>query len=262
MKPEFYRALTENDYGLRKNRYTRHNHEGWLVWRTEVAKLEKFSATQQDDKCVKVETVYSYAQTGTTVTMTYLIAPDGTIAVTENMKALEENSENASQFKKTPLLLRFGMALAMPKAFDTIEFYGAGEHETYIDRKSSAKVGIYKQDVDDQFWPFYARPQECGAHCDLRWWRVTDKAGRGFEVVSDVLFQANALPYPMEQLDIHSDNYRKYSQRLEKDDNTYVNIDKAQMGLGCVTSWRSLPRLEYLVPYDNHEFKFVLRPLK
>ena len=262
MKPEFYRALTENDYGLRKNRYTRHNHEGWLVWRTEVAKLEKFSATQQEDKCVKVEAVYSYAQTGATVTMTYLIAPDGAIAVTENMKAIVENSENALKFKKTPLLLRFGMALAMPKAFDTIEFYGAGEHETYIDRKSSAKVGVYKQDVDDQFWPFYARPQECGAHCDLRWWRVTDKAGRGFEVVSDVLFQANALPYPMEQLDIHSDNYRKYSQRLEKDDNTYVNIDKAQMGLGCVTSWRSLPRLEYLVPYDNHEFKFVLRPLK
>ncbi|MBR5807912.1 MAG: beta-galactosidase, partial [Alistipes sp.] len=146
--------------------------------------------------------------------------------------------------------------------FDTIEFYGAGEHETYVDRKSSAKVGIYKQNVADQFWPFYARPQECGAHCDLRWWRVADKAGRGFEVISDVLFQANALPYPMEQYDIHSDKYQKYAQRLKKDGNTYVNIDKMQMGLGCVTSWRTLPRPEYQIPYENREFKFVLRPLK
>ena len=187
--------------------------------------------------------------------MTYIIAPDGTISVSEKMnKGIGE--EKVSQ------MLRFGMDLAMPATFDTIEFYGAGEHETYTDRTSGALVGVYKQSVDEQFWPYYARPQECGAHCDLRWWRVTDKAGRGFEVVSDVLFQANALPYPMEQLDIHSSNYRKYSQRLEKDENTYVNIDKAQMGLGCVTSWRSLPRLEYLVPYDNHEFKFVLRPLK
>ena len=262
MKPEFYRGLIENEYGVRKNKRTRHNHAGWMVWRTEVAKLERFSAVQQEDKCVMVEAVYSYAQTGTTVTMTYHIAPDGTIAVTENMKALVENSENASQFKKTPLLLRFGMALAMPKAFDTIEFYGAGEHETYIDRKSGAKVGVYKQDVDDQFWPFYARPQESGAHCDLRWWRVTDKSGRGFEVVSDVLFQANALPYPMDQFDIHSDNYRKYSQWLEKDDNTYVNIDKSQMGVGSSIPPTDLPSPEYQIPYEDNEFKFVLRPLK
>lgn len=262
MKPQFYRALTENDYGVRKNKNNRHNYDGWKVWRTDVPKLDKFSTKELANKCVEVKAVYSYAQTGALVTLTYTIAPDGTIAVSEYMKAVVAGSDNYTKLKKAPLLSRFGMELAMPEAFDTIEFYGAGEHETYIDRKSSAKVGIYKQNVADQFWPFYARPQECGAHCDLRWWRVADKAGRGFEVISDVLFQANALPYPMEQYDIHSKNYRKYSQRLEKDGNTYVNIDKVHMGLGCVTSWRTLPRPEYQIPYENREFKFVLRPLK
>ena len=262
MKPQFYRALTENDYGVRKNKNNRHNYDGWKVWRTDVPKLDKFSTKELADKCVEVKAVYSYAQTGALVTLTYTIAPDGTIAVSEYMKAVVAGSDNYTKLKKAPLLSRFGMELAMPEAFDTIEFYGAGEHETYVDRKSSAKVGIYKQNVADQFWPFYARPQECGAHCDLRWWRVADKAGRGFEVISDVLFQANALPYPMEQYDIHSDKYQKYAQRLKKDGNTYVNIDKMQMGLGCVTSWRSLPRPEYQIPYENREFKFVIRPLK
>ena len=262
MKPQFYRALTENDYGVRKNKNNRHNYDGWKVWRTDVPKLDKFSTKELADKCVEVKAVYSYAQTGALVTLTYTIAPDGTIAVSEYMKAVVAGSDNYTKLKKAPLLSRFGMELAMPEAFDTIEFYGAGEHETYIDRKSSAKVGIYKQNVAEQFWPFYARPQECGAHCDLRWWRVADKAGRGFEFISDVLFQANALPYPMDQYDIHSKNYRKYSQRLEKDGNTYVNIDKVHMGLGCVTSWRTLPRPEYQIPYENREFKFVLRPLK
>ena len=262
MKPQFYRALTENDYGVRKNKNNRHNYDGWKVWRTDVPKLDKFSTKELADKCVEVKAVYSYAQTGALVTLTYTIAPDGTIAVSEYMKAVVAGSDNYTKLKKAPLLSRFGMELAMPEAFDTIEFYGAGEHETYIDRKSSAKVGIYKQNVAEQFWPFYARPQECGAHCDLRWWRVADKAGRGFEVISDALFQANALPYPMDQYDIHSKNYRKYSQRLEKDGNTYVNIDKVHMGLGCVTSWRTLPRPEYQIPYENREFKFVLRPLK
>ena len=263
MKPQFYRALTENDYGVRKNKNNRHNHDGWKVWRVDVPKLSKFEVKQLENKCVEVKAVYDYAQTGALVTLTYTIAHDGTIAVSEHMKAIVPNSDNYAKVKKAPLLSRFGMELAMPESFDTIEFYGAGEHETYIDRKSSAKVGIYKQNVADQFWPFYARPQECGSHCDLRWWRVADKSGRGFEVVSDVLFQANALPYPMEQYDIHSDKYQKYAQRLKKDGNTYVNIDKAQMGLGCVTSWRSLPRPEYQIPYEGtREFKFVLRPLK
>ena len=262
MKPEFYRALTENDYGVRKNKNNRHNHDGWKVWRTEVAKLEKFETKELANKCVEVTALYSYEQTGALVTMTYVIAQDGTIAVTEYMKAVVANSDNASKLKKAPLLLRFGMALAMPESFNTIEFYGAGEHETYIDRTSGAKVGLYKQSVDEQFWPLYARPQECGAHCDLRWWRVCDEQGRGFEVVSDVLFQANALPYAMEQYDVHSKKYQKYAQRLKKDGNTYVNIDKAQMGLGCVTSWRSLPRPEYQIPYENREFKFVIKPLK
>ena len=263
MKPQFYRALTENDYGVRKNKNNRHNHDGWKVWRTDAPKLAKFDVKQLENKCVEVKAVYNYEQTGALVTLTYTIAHDGTIAVSEHMKAIVAGSDNYTKVKKAPLLSRFGMELAMPAAFDTIEFYGAGEHETYIDRKSSAKVGIYKQDVADQFWPFYARPQECGSHCDLRWWRVADKAGRGFEVLSDVLFQANALPYPMEQYDVHSDKYQKYAQRLKKDGNTYVNIDMLQMGLGCVTSWRSLPRPEYQIPYEGvREFKFVLRPLK
>ena len=254
MKPEFYRGMVENDYGVYKNKNNRFNHEGWKQWRTDIPTLDKFDAKQLKDKCVEVKAVYKYAKSGATVTMTYVVAPDGTIAVSEKM------NKGVSEIK-LPSLLRFGVALAMPEAFDTIEFYGAGPHETYIDRVSSALVGVYKQSVAEQFWPFYARPQECGAHCDLRWWRIVDTAGRGFEVVSEAAFQANALPYPMEQYDVHSSDFRKYSQRLTKDGNTYVNIDKAQMGVGCVTSWGRLPREEYQLPYEDREFRFVLRPL-
>ena len=255
MKPEFYRGMVDNDYGVRKNKNTRFNHAGWKLWGEDKPALEKFDAKELKDKCVEVKAVYKYAKTGATVTLTYTIAPDGTIAVSEKMnKGVSE--------AKIPSMLRFGMALAMPKAFDTIEFYGAGPHETYIDRASSALVGVYKQNVADQFWPYYSRPQESGAHCDLRWWRIVDTAGRGFEVVSEAPFQANALPYSMDQFDAHSKNYRKYSQHLAKDGNTYVNIDKAQMGVGCVNSWGRLPREEYQIPYENREFRFVLRPLK
>ena len=255
VKPSFYRGMVDNDYGVRKNKLTRFNHTGWTVWGEDKPVLTKFEAKELKNKCAEVEAVYKYAKSGATVTMTYTIAPDGTIAVSEKMK--KGHSE-----VKIPSMLRYGIELAMPAAFDTIEFYGAGEHETYIDRWSSALIGVYKQNVADQFWPYYSRPQECGAHCQLRWWRVVDTAGRGFEVVSEAPFQANALPYSQDQYDVHSKNYRKYSQRLEKDGNTYVNIDQAQMGVGCVNSWGRLPREEYQIPYEDKEFKFILKPLK
>ena len=255
MKPEFYRAMVDNDYGVRKNKNTRFNHAGWKVWGEDKPVLEKFDTKELKNKCVEVKAVYKYAKSGATVTMTYTIAPDGTIVVSEKM------NKGISEIK-VPSMLRYGVALAMPEAFDTIEFYGAGEHETYIDRWSSALIGVYKQNVADQFWPYYSRPQESGAHCQLRWWRVVDTAGRGFEVVSEAPFQANALPYSMDQYDVHSKNYQKFSQRLKKDGNTYVNIDQAQMGVGCVNSWGRLPREEYQIPYENKEFKFILKPLK
>lgn len=255
LRPQFYRAMVENDYGVRKNKKNRYNHAAWMLWRNDAPMMTKFESKLLKDKCVEVKAVYKYAKTGATVVMMYLIAPDGTIAVTEKM--------NKGQAEiKVENMLRFGVELAMPEAFDTIEFYGAGEHETYIDRTSSALVGVYKQSVADQFWPYYARPQECGSHCDLRWWRIVDTSGRGFEVVSNVLFQATAIPYAPSQIDIHSEHYQKYSQRLTKDGNTYVNIDKAQMGVGCINSWGRLPREEYRLPYEDREFKFVLRPLK
>jgi beta-galactosidase len=255
MKPEFYRGMVDNDHGIRKNRHTRFNHAGWKLLAEDKPALNKFEAKELKDKCVEVKAVYKYSKLGATVTMTYVIAPNGTIAVSEKM------DKGASEIK-LELLLRYGVALAMPEAFDTIEFYGAGEHETYIDRWTSALIGVYKQNVADQFWPYYSRPQESGAHCQLRWWRIVDTAGRGFEVISEAPFQANALPYSMDQFDVNSSNYRKYSQRLEKDGNTYVNIDQAQMGVGCVNSWGRLPREEYQIPYEDKEFKFILKPLK
>ena len=255
MKPEFHRGMVDNDYGVRKNKTNRIHYNAWKVWGVDTPALAKFGIEELKNKCVEVKAVYKYAKSGATVTMTYIVAPDGTIAVSEKMN-------KGTGDVKILTMLRYGMALAMPATFDTIEFYGAGPHESYIDRWTGAPIGVYKQSVDDQFWPLYSRPQENGAHCELRWWRIADSAGRGFEVVSEAPFQANALPYSKDQFDTHSANYRKYAQRLEKDGNTYVNIDKAQMGVGCVNSWGRLPREEYQLPYENTEFNFVLRPLR
>ena len=192
---------------------------------------------------------------GAEVTLHYVVAADGSIKVTESMKADKEN-------KLAPYIMRFGMKMAMPDSFDIVEFYGAGPHETYCDRVSGARIDRYVQSVDEQLYPYYARPQESGTHCDLRWWRIRDTAGRGFEILSDKFFSASAVPYPLEQLDCNSADYRKHFPELEKDGNVYVNFDMKNMGLGCENSWGKLPRPEYMLPYGDYNFNFIIRPLR
>ena len=49
---------------------------------------------------------------------------------------------------------------------------------------------------------------------------------------------------------------------MEEADLTNVLIDKAQMGLGCVNSWGALPDPEYMLPYGDYEFTFVMTPVE
>ena len=48
----------------------------------------------------------------------------------------------------------------------------------------------------------------------------------------------------------------------QKADLTNLIIDKAQMGLGCVNSWGALPLPQYMWPYSDYEFTYILTPGK
>ena len=256
LRPELYRAMVENDLGVGKRRANRPHFNGWTALRDAEPILVNFEMALTPSGVVEAKASYRYSVIGAIVDINYMIDEQGTVAVKQRMQAV-------GGAVKVTTILRYGMAMAMPDMFDTIEFYGAGPHETSIDRASSALVGVYNQSVDSQLWKFYTRPQESGAHCGLRWWRVMDGAGRGFEVISNNTFSATALPYPMSQLDYHSKDYRKFAQLLEADGKTHINIDQQQMGLGCVTSWGAYPRKEYMMPYEGvREFEFVIRPLR
>lgn len=254
IEPLFYRAMTENDYGVSKRASNSAYYHSWKSLRNPQRYMELFLMEQQGD-VVKVKVVYSYGEFGMMVTMHYTIDAAGRVVVKQSMTPGKHKIDIKG-------MLRYGVAFAMPESFDRIEFYGAGSHESYVDRKSSAAIGIYSQMVAEQFCMTYSRPQESGAHCDLRYWTITDANGTGFKVQSDILFSATAIPYPMEQIDVLSDNYRKYPQLLESDGNTYVNIDMAQSGLICENSWGAIALEKYRIPYSKHTFKFVLIPVR
>ena len=254
LEPLFYRAMTENDYGVRKRATNSQYYHSWKMLR-KVEKYMDLFTIEQLGSAVEVKSTYIYNELGMKVTITYTIDANGRVAVKQTMIPGGHKLDIKG-------MLRYGVAFAMPESFDNLEFYGAGGHESYADRKSGAPIGIYSQSVDEQFCMTYSRPQESGAHCDLRYWKITDDKGVGFKVLSNILFSATAIPYPMEQIDVLSDNYRKYPQLLEKDGNTYVNIDMAQSGIICQNSWGAIPLEKYQIGYKKQEFEFVLIPVK
>ena len=162
--------------------------------------------------------------------------------------------------KEVSDMFRFGMQIVMPKSFDRVRYYGRGPVENYADRKDSQFIGLYDQSVSEQFYP-YIRPQETGTKSDLRWWQVTDAAGKGLEIKADAPFSASALHYTQESLDEGPRKNNLHSPEIPEADLTNVLVDKVQMGLGCVNSWGALPLEKYRLPYGDYTFTFLLSPL-
>ena len=62
----------------------------------------------------------------------------------------------------------------MPDAYSQVSYLGRGEHETYMDRNQSGKIGIYHTDVERMFH-YYVRPQATGNRTDVRWMQLADE---------------------------------------------------------------------------------------
>ena len=249
VQPNFYRAATDNDLGVRQTG----KYPDSQMWAKAEPQLTGFALTPGDSE-VKAIADYTLPNVGAKLNLTYSIAADGSIRIGETMTADPARKDVAD-------LMRFGMAFETPGMFDAVEYYGRGPMENYADRSGAAFVGRYAQRVADQFHMKYVSPQESGTRSGLRWWRLTDDSGLGVEICSDRHFSASAIPFAIPQLDNGSPEYVRHPGDLVPDGRTHVNIESVQSGLGCVNSWGRLPRPEYLLPYGNYSFNFLLRPV-
>lgn len=87
-------------------------------------------------------------------------------------------------------------------------------------------------------------------------------SGNGLQFIAEAPFSASALHYTIESLDEGWEKQQGHSHEIEKADLTNVLIDKAQMGLACIDSWSALPEPEFMLPYGDYEFTFIMTPVK
>ena len=249
LTPEFWRAPTDNDYGARLQ-------QRFGVWKNPQMKLKDCKVGDNS-----VVATFEMPEVQATLSMTYTLQENGEVVVNEHF--VPNPVETGKDAVKVSPMFRFGMQLQMPCQYDQVKYYGRGPVENYCDRNSSEFIGVYENKVADEYYS-YIRPQESGNHTDVRWVRVLDGKGRGLEFYSNAVMEASALRFLMADLDdgpVKDKKVGRHSGDLIERPLTQVHIQQRQMGLGCVNSWGAWPRQEYLMPYKDYDFTFVIRPV-
>lgn len=266
LRPDFWRAPTDNDFGAGMQRSLR-------AWKNPQMRLTSFDYKPSGSNYV-VTANYEFSimpnqprgrrpQQGEQtmpqpqtikLAMTYTVTAEGKVVVSEDMQVPEEA-------KNMPQLLRYGMEMQMPQQFDQIQFYGKGPQENYIDRNNFANIGLFNQTVAEQYYG-YVRPQESGNKTQVRYWKVLNAAGQGLMFQSNEPMECSTLKYTTDDLDPAPEKAQYHSGDLIERPFSSVHIAQRQMGMGCVNSWGAWPRNEYQMPCKSRKFTFVITPVK
>lgn len=100
LKPNFWRAPTDNDYGVDLQL-------AFAAWKNPVYKLEKLEINDKGNNKV-VSTSYNLSEAGAHLTITYEVSGNGQICINQNLKATTPGQWAEGLF-------RYGMQLVMPR---------------------------------------------------------------------------------------------------------------------------------------------------
>jgi len=246
LRPNFWRPLTDNDIP-----------NGHLdrcgVWKKakDSMKLVDFSCNlDEKSSLARIRAGYRIPELDVEMEFEYLVSADNAVKVDMHFIPGE---------KTLPELPRLGMTMTLPGAYDNMEWYGRGPHESYPDRKESALVGLYSSKVWDQYHP-YVRAQETGNHCDVRHICFRDESGEGILVTGEDLINAGALKFPQEDLEyVPAMMERRHGGSIVDKDMVTVNIDHMMMGVGGDNTWGAQVHPEYTILPVERRYSFVMR---
>lgn len=245
LRPDFWRAPNDNDFGAGLQ-------QRLLPWKEamENPKLLSWNFTITKDNKIIVKATYSLPEVAAELALNYEINSNGELSVQQVL--------NIDKTKEEPMLPRFGMELVVPKTFNTMEYYGRGPHENYIDRNYSSHVGLYKQTVSEQYYP-YIRPQETGNKTDVRWLNLSNDKIQ-LKVESEDLLGITALHYLMDDCDDGLEKDQRNAADIMERDLTSLKIDFKQMGIGGIDSWQSWPMEKYRLLDKIYQYQFKITP--
>ncbi len=256
IRPNFWRPLTDNDLGNGMDKWAK-------IWQdasySYSAKLIGKPAKTQEGVSFSVGYVLPNAEAD--VKVDYEILANGILNIDYHFKPNQ---------KELPHIPKLGMYLTLPNSYTDISWYGNGPIESYWDRKTGVKAGIYSGKVAEQFHR-YMRPQETGNKTDIRWFRLSSDMVT-LELKSNELLNSSTWPFAMKEIDFNSEDAgisasglvpvtKKHGADIKIGNTVQWNIDHLQMGVGGDNSWGAFVHDEYMIHPKEYNYSFSIRPM-
>ncbi|MCX2718028.1 glycoside hydrolase family 2 TIM barrel-domain containing protein [Lentiprolixibacter aurantiacus] len=249
LEPTFWRAPTDNDFG--NNLPIR-----CKPWKTAFSegKLADFSYREISASEIIVKTKYALESVNAELEIYYTVNALGVVMV--DYLFTPRNSE-------LPEIPRIGMKTQLHRSLDNLKYYGKGPWENYVDRNHSAKIGLYRSNVAEQYYP-YTRPQENGHKTEVRWLNLTGESGLGLKVTAiKAPFEFNALHFTTADLDPGEKKTGRRYNELVEGDFVELHIDHKMMGVGGDNSWGARPHEQYrYYPDREYRYRFNISPVR
>lgn len=259
IRPNFWRPPTDNDLGNQMDKWAK-------IWQyaTYNYRAKLISAPKKINSDVSYKVSYALPENEANIEVVYHVKANG------EMKVDFSFDPNRSNLPNIP---RLGMYLTLPNTFKKVSWYGNGPEESYWDRKTGVKTGIYTAAIETQFHA-YSRPQETGNKTDVRWMKIISDV-LSIKVSSpSILLNSSVWPFKMEELDFNSEKdgaasasglvpvTKKHGADIKIGKTIQWNIDYQQMGVGGDTSWGRFVHDEYIIKPEKYNYSFTIQPIK
>ncbi len=208
---QFFRAPTDNDAAVKGDWFRAHLND----YTTKVYETKLVQTTEE----VQIQVSHSFGWNinapfakGTT---TYHFLADGSLRVESDM----------TTSNKVTFLPRFGIRLFLPKEFDTVNYFGYGPTESYIDKHQATYMGAFQSKIEDMHED-YIRPQENSSHYGCEKMQVTNGAITLRFFAPDT-FSFQASRYSAEEL-----AEKRHNFELVPSTSSIISVDAQMTGVG------------------------------
>jgi beta-galactosidase len=215
--------------------------------------VERFRSTRVSDREVRVEIRSHMAATGLppdsfstgfSLTHSYRVLDTGDILLRHSL------TPHGNQPDWLP---KVGLQMVLGPEFDRLAWHGRGPFETYPDRRTGARIGVFEGTVEEQYVP-YLVPQDYGNKSDVRWVSLANARGVG-------LLAVGQEPLNVSAQHLGTDNLSRawYPFQLTPSGAITLNLDHRVSGVGG-TAVSVLN--EYQTFPQRYEYAVRLRPFR
>lgn len=176
--------------------------------------------------------------------ITYYFSGEGALGIKTELKP--------SGIVKT--MAKIGWQMTFPKEYCNVSWYGNGPHETYSDRKTSGRVGIYHTSVFDLYEP-YIRPQDFGNRTDIRWIELSNGTNP-VRFSGEGLMNFSAYHFTDQQIDNAA-----HTGELVPENFTTFNFDYRVNGVGTASCGPDNLK-KYVIHANSTNFSIFIYPMK